>query len=165
MLGELRSMSISLLGSVGLFSLLQEVFCNEDPTPSWLNLSKPLHGFLADFRWLANDVVVRQTRIAEVVLDTCPAKIGACDAAGLGMGGVHFVPTPNGAITPLLWQQRSPPWIQRQLVSFSNPDGMINNNDLEPAGSVVHYNALAIAADVRKQIACDVYDNTVVVLF
>ena len=54
------------------------------------------------------------------------------------MGGIHFVPTPDGTNKPLLSRQRFPSWIQRQLVSFSNPDGTTNNSDPELAGSVAH---------------------------
>ena len=87
MLGELRSVSIALPGSVGLFLLLQEAFQHEDPMRPRLNLSKSLHSFLNNFRWLAKDVAVRPQRIAELVLDAFPATVGACDAAGTGMGG------------------------------------------------------------------------------
>ena len=66
------------------------------------------------------------------------------------MGGIHFVPSPDGSITPLLWRQQFPPWIQRQLVSFSNPDGTINNSDLELAGLVAHNDILAMAAKVEE---------------
>ena len=117
---------ITLPGLVGLFSLLQEAFRQEDPTRPCLNLSKGLHGFLDNFWWLAQDVATWPTRIAELIPDTVFATIGACDAAGTGMGGIHFVPPPDGSITPLLWTQRFLLWIQRQLVYFSNPDGTIN---------------------------------------
>ena len=96
-------MSIALPGSVGLFSLLQEAFRHEDSTQLYLNLSKLLHGFLEDFRLLVTNVATRLTGIAELVPYPVPATIGACDAAGTGMGGIHFVPTPDGSITPLLW--------------------------------------------------------------
>ena len=148
-LGELRSMSIALPGSLGLFSVLQEAFRHEDPTRQRLNFSKALHGFLEDFCWLATDVASRPTRIAELVPDSVPATIGACDAAGTGMGGIHFAPSPNGSITPLLWRQSFPQWVQRQLVSFSNPEGTINNSDLELAGSVAHNDILAMAVEVK----------------
>ena len=93
--------------------------------------------------------------------DAVPTTIGAWDAAGTRMGGIYFVPSPDGSITPLLWCQRFPPWIQRQLVSFSNPDGTINNSDLELAGSVAHNNILAMAAEVDERTIHNVYDNTV----
>ena len=96
-------MSIALPGSVGLLSLLQEAFCREDSIRLHLNLSKSLHGFLKEFRWLATDVATWSTRIAELFLDPIPATIGACDAAGTRMGGIHFVASPDGSITPLMW--------------------------------------------------------------
>ena len=99
-LGELRSISITLPGSVGLYSLLQESFCHEDQIYLRLSLSKSLHGLVKDFRCLAKDAAARPTRIADLVPNACPAMVGSCDTAGLGMGGVHFVPTPEGAIKP-----------------------------------------------------------------
>eukprot|EP00536_Pseudo-nitzschia_multiseries_P010377 jgi/Psemu1/25748/gm1.25748_g len=37
-------------------------------------------------------------------------------------------------------------WVSSQLVSFDNPDGTINNSDLELAGSIAHNDVLAHAA-------------------
>ena len=111
-------MLLTLPGSIGLFSLLQEAFRHEDPTRPCLNLSKGLHGFLDNFWWLAQDVATWPTRIAELIPDTVFATIGACDAAETGMGGIHFVSAPEGSINPFLWRQCFPPWIRRQLVSF-----------------------------------------------
>ena len=79
-------MSIALPGSVGLLLLLQEAFHHEDPMQLQLNLSKSLHGFLDNFWWLANDVAARPTQFVELIPDTCPATIRACDAACIGMG-------------------------------------------------------------------------------
>ena len=156
-LGELHS-----TGLVGLFSLLQEVFRHEDPTRPRLNLSKPLYGFLKDSCWLVKDVATLLRRIAELIPDPVPATIGACDTAGPGMGGIHFVPSPDGSITPL---QRFPPWIQCQLVSISNPDGTINNSDLELAGFVSHNDILAMAAEVDERTTHNFYDNTATVFW
>ena len=99
-LGELCSMPIALPGLVGLFPLLQETFHHVDPTQPRLNLSKAMHSFLNDFWFLAKDVATRLTRITELVPDTAPDTIGARDAAGTGIGGIHFIPAPEGSITP-----------------------------------------------------------------
>ena len=162
-LGELRSMSLALPGSLGLFSIMQEAFRHEEKGRLRLRLTKSVHGFLEDFRWLAADIASRPTRIAELVPDPIPATLGACDAAGAGMGGVHFVPTPEGNMVPLLWRQKFPPWVPQQLVSFSNPAGVINNSDLELAGSIAHNDILAQAADVSERTVHSSYDNTAAV--
>ena len=70
-----------------------------------MNLSNSLHGFLEDFRWLVIDVGTRPTRIAELVPDPVPVTIEVCDAVGTGMGGIHFVPSSDGSVIPLLWRQ------------------------------------------------------------
>ena len=138
----------------------KEVFRHEDPARSQLNLSKVLHSFHDDFWWLANDVATRPTRIAKIIPNIAQAPIGACAAAGTGMGVIHFVPTPDGSITPLLWRQ-----IQCQLVSFSNPDGTINNSGLELAGLVAHNNVLAMAAKVEERTIHNVYNSMAAVFW
>ena len=61
-LGELRSMSIAIPGSRGLFSLLQEVLRYHEPN-SRIRLSRGVHDCLDDFRWLADDLASRLTRL------------------------------------------------------------------------------------------------------
>eukprot|EP00536_Pseudo-nitzschia_multiseries_P010183 jgi/Psemu1/25282/gm1.25282_g len=101
-LGELRSMALAIPGSIGLFSILQEAFRHQEPGRQRLRLTKRVHSFLRDFQWLANDLSHRPTSIAKLVPDTFPATLGACDASGLGMGGVHFVPLPTGTVQPVI---------------------------------------------------------------
>ena len=86
-------MSIALPGCAGLFSVLQEAFHHEEKDRPRRRLSKTLHGFLDNFQWLAKDLTSRPTRIAELIPDQSPHTEGGCDAAGAGMGGLHFVPT------------------------------------------------------------------------
>ena len=122
-----------------------------------------MHKFLDDFRLLAKDVATRPTRIAELVPDVYPATLGACDAAGEGMGGVHFVPDESGNVIPILWRRQFPEWISNRLVSFSNPDGDITNSDLELAGSVAQNDVLAQFADVTERTIHNSHDNTATV--
>ena len=163
-IGELRSMSIALPGCKGLFSILQEAFRKEEKDRKRIRLSKTLHGFLDDFRWLAKDLASRPTRIAELIPDREPATNGACDAAAIGMGGVHFVPTENSEI-PLLWRERFPKWIRNRLSSFTNPKGDVTNSDLELAGSIAQNDILAQAADVCEQTIHNSYDNIATVFW
>ena len=160
LLGELRSMAMALPGANGLFSLLQEAFRHEEPGRNRLRLTAPLHGFLEDFRLLAADISSRPTRIAEVVPDVYPATLGACDAAGTGMGGIHFIPDDDGVITPILWREPFPVAISQRLVSFDNPTGDITNSDLELAGSIAQHDILACFADVTERTVHNSYDNT-----
>lgn len=163
-IGELRSMSVAIPGCKGLFSILQEAFRHEETERPRIRLSKTLHGFLDDFRWLAKDLASRPTRIAELIPDREPATNGACDAAGAGMGGVHFVPTTSSEI-PLLWRQPFPDWIRKRLSSFKNPKGDVTNSDLELAGSIAHNDVLAQAADVCEQTTHNSYDNIATVFW
>lgn len=163
LLGELRSMAIALPGAKGLFSILQEAFRHEETSRKRLRLSATLHGFLDDFRALATDISQRPTRIAELVPDTIPATLGACDAAGSGMGGVHFIPDAGGVILPILWRQEFPAHISSRLVSFTNPTGDVTNSDLELAGSIAQHDVLAQFADVTERTVQNCYDNTAAV--
>jgi len=64
-LGELRSMSIALPGSRNLFGQLQKAFF--DSKGGRVTLKRGVHQALDDFRWIANDLASRPTRIAELV--------------------------------------------------------------------------------------------------
>ena len=65
-----------------------------------------MHGFLEDFRSLARDIASRPTCIAELIPDPIPATLGAYDAAGMSIGGIHFIPDVSGSVVPVLWRQK-----------------------------------------------------------
>jgi len=159
-IGELRSMTIAIPGTRGLLSTLQEAFRHIDSN-NRVKLSKPVHNFLNDFRWLAADVAARPTRIAEVT-PMHPVTRGACDASGEGMGGVHFIPTKD-RIVPMLWRAKFPKNVTAPLVSYNNTRGTINNGDLELAGSIAHADVLCQTADVAECTIHNCYDNTAAV--
>jgi hypothetical protein len=188
-LGELRSMSMALPGSRGLFSLLQEAFRHK--TNHRVPLTPQLHEFLADFRWMYTELRTRPTRLYELV-PTTPAVIGAHDASGYAMGGV-LLPTPAAVprtarllgpssptsdsfsldlVTkpatqshPILWRAPFPLSIRQQLVTFRNPTGTISNSDLELAGSVIQNAATASCFDVRERTILNKADNTATVFW
>ena len=85
-LGELRSMAIALPGSRGMFNHLQHAL-QQRTTNNRIHLSKHVHQELADFRFLADTLAERPTRIAEIV-PLVPSITGDHDASGLGAGGV-----------------------------------------------------------------------------
>ena len=151
-------MSVAICGCTRLFSILQVAFPHEDKSQNRLWFSPTLHGFLDDFRWLATDLISRPTCIAKLIPDREPATNSACDAAALGMGGVHFVPTDTTEI-PLLWQQQFPDWIRRDLSFFANLSGPITNSDLELAGSIAQNDILAQAVDVWEKTTHNSYNN------
>jgi hypothetical protein len=78
-LGELRSMSIGIPGSRGLFSMLHEGLKYRDQDR--LHLTPNMKDQLLDFEYLANDLEKRPTSIAELVPDH-PVAIGPHDASG-----------------------------------------------------------------------------------
>jgi hypothetical protein len=102
LLGELRSMVLGIPCEKGLFSVLQEALRTKCDHCSRVRLSSVVHRILADFRWLAQDLTRRPTRIAEIIPKTKPDTLGAQDAASTGMGGVHVVPQLDGTVQPML---------------------------------------------------------------
>jgi len=149
-------MAIAILGTRGLFSTLQEAFRNTADNHR-IKLSRPVHDFLRDFPWLALDLARRPTRIGEVIPVT-PCTHGACDAAGSGMGGVHFIPSRN-KILPILWRQQFPTNMTKALVSFANPRGTITNSDLELEGSIAQADMWCQAVDVQERTIHNCYDD------
>ena len=186
-LGELRSMSVAIPGSRGLFSLLQEALRHQEPGAR-IRLSQGVHDCLDDFRWITNDLATRPTRLYEIVPQTYPELLGAQDACGYGMGGVWFPASPrlqsrptqsstsaaNEAHVdhdshpplaskdegPILWRARFPPDIVQDLVSFDNPHGRITNSDLELAATIIQNDVAVNHYDVRERTISSGSDNT-----
>jgi hypothetical protein len=153
-LGELRSMSIALPGSRHLFGQLQHAL-SESKTGR-VTLKRGVHQALSDFRWMAEDLVKRPTRIAEVV-PLRPVAEGHHDASGKGAGGIWF---PGSGLTPrtgyydskpLVWRMEWPADVSNDIVSSDNPTGTITNSDLELAGGLLHLEAAAQAFDIRER--------------
>ena len=90
-LSELRSMTLAFPGSRVLFSQMQEALFYVKGKR--VTLSKVVHKALAEFRWLAEDVSNRPTRIYELV-PLRPNADGYHDASGYMCGGV-VLPGPN----------------------------------------------------------------------
>jgi hypothetical protein len=132
-LGELRSMSITLPGSRGLFSLLQEAFRHQQK--GRLRLSKGVHDCLADFHWIEDDLAAWPTSLYKITPSHQPSLLlGAQDVSGYQMGGVWF-PWDQKLLTraapplhPLLWRASFPEKIAALLVSSDNPHGTITNS-------------------------------------
>jgi hypothetical protein len=185
LLGELRSMAIALPGARGLFSLLQEALRHQ--ADRRIRLNAGIHDCLEDFRWLLTDLGGRPTRFFEIVPQSKPELLGACDASGLGMGGVWFAssttlpgrtaihgcegessggpersPLQPGTtqLPPILWRAQFPPDISARLVSDHNPTGDITNSDLELAASIITKDIAAQHFDIRERTISNGSDNT-----
>lgn len=179
LLGELRSMSLALPGSRGLFSHLQQALQTRVGTR--LRLTKAFHQALDDFRWIHSQLAHRPTRLYELV-PTAPTLIGTHDASGLGAGGVwlphstaiprhQFLLTldddaPTGLRTvhptnpvPIVWRTTFPPSVQRALVSSANPQGSVNNSQLELLGALWHDDVAARCFDIRERTIKSSTDN------
>jgi hypothetical protein len=154
-------MVLAIPGGCGLFSVLQEVLKRGCDKGTRVRLTPIVHSVLQDFRWLATDINHRPTRIAELIPARNPATLGGQDASGLGMGmgGVHCVPLPNGKVHSLLWRSKFGDDVRRQLVTFSNLTGTVTNIDLELAASVAQHEVLAQQVDVHESTIHNLTDN------
>ena len=152
-LGELRSMSVALPGSRGLFSHLQLALKDT----ARIRLDRGVHDALDDFQWLKDNLASRPTRLYELV-ELPPTISGADDACRLGMGGVVFH-LRNDA-PPTLWRAQFPQALGNRLVSQSNPAGDVCMADFELAATVMQQEAYVHLADVRERTTHTCSDNT-----
>ena len=110
LVGELRSMIIAIPGGLGCLSWLQERLRS---APDRIYLNSQFKDAIDDFRWLADDISNRPTRIAEIIPEA-PAFVGTTDASGRGMGGVWLPDAHNvwsaslseSTLKPVLSNQR-----------------------------------------------------------
>ena len=161
LIGELRSMTVALPGSEGLFSNMQSALTKALQSGSRVRIGRHEKAELSDWAWLADSLCTRPTSIAEVVHKQ-PAFGGDCDAAKPGMGGVLFnLRSPTAA--PILWRHPFPDHVQRRVVSFDNPGGDINNSQLELAGALAQHDIAAQAWDVRHCTIATRNDNSATV--
>jgi hypothetical protein len=122
-----------------------------------IRLDRGVHDALDDFRWLADNLFDRPTRLYELV-EQVPTLVGATDACGVGLGGVSFDLRTDSH--PRLWRLPVPADLSEQLVSDKNRSGTITNSDLELAATVLHHECSVTHADVRERTVHTGCDNT-----
>ena len=162
LLGELRSMALALPGARNVFSAMQNALVLSKN--SRIALRKGVHQSLNDFRWMADDISTRPTRIAELV-PLHPSALGLHDASALGAGGVVFPSNTlqsRQGVAPLQSILYRVPWpneVTSRLITDKNPNGTITNSDLELAGGLLHLQATVQSYDVRERIIDNKTDN------
>lgn len=160
-LGELRSMSIALPGSRGLFSALQLAL--QTQKGQRIALHKGVHAFLHDFRWLADDITHRPTRMQEII-PLAPSITAYHDASGTMAGGVVIphatVSHRHPSAAPVIWRHTFGSDISSRLVSDDNPHGDITNSDLELAGNLLSNDCIVHNFDVQERTTLSKTDNT-----
>jgi hypothetical protein len=163
LLGELRSVTLAIPGSMGMFSHLQKAFRLD--TKNRVKLTEAAHDLLADFEFLTRSLGERPTHISELVPSE-PTHVGACDAARAGMGGVWVPPLQSlkslssETTPPTVWREPFSPHIQSSLVNFANPTGSITNSDLKLSGVLCHQDVVAYISDWRERTLVTLCDNT-----
>lgn len=161
-LGELRSMSLALPGSRNIFSTMQNALSSA--LHGRVALSRGVHDAVADFKWMADNVAQRPTRIAELV-PLLPSAVGHHDASGTGAGGVWFPAAhicPRGNVTPrqpIVWRHQWSQEITNRLITDTNRNGSLTNSDLELAGGLIHLDVLSQCFDTRERTVLSLGDN------
>ena len=125
-IGQLQSMSLALSGARNMFSFMQHALSSCKKTR--VALTKGVHQALQDFSWMFNDIVLRPTRIAELI-PLLASTMGYHDASGEGAGSVWFPHTllsPRGPSSHhlhqlIVWRHKWPQDIIDSLVTESNP--------------------------------------------
>ncbi|KAL7571454.1 hypothetical protein ACA910_019209 [Epithemia clementina (nom. ined.)] len=155
LLGELRSMVLGIPGGQGLFSQLQLALTQSDKHR--VCLDQGAQDAIKDFLTFALNLTQQPTSLSEL-FPTKPTFVDACDAAKTGMGGVWL---PDSAHDPpVVWRKPFPLDIQRQLVSFNNPNGTISNSDLELAGTIAQVAVLPPHHQLAAQTLAICSNNT-----
>ena len=142
-LSEMRSMALALPGSKGLFSQLQEALCHVKGKR--VTLFKGVHEAFAYFLWIAEDLSKRPARICELV-PIRPTLDGYNKASGYMCIGVVLqgpttipwvLPPQSSAVRPspnptaahtVVWRELFPKYVVESLVSWTNPQGIVNNS-------------------------------------
>lgn len=165
MLGELRLMTLAIPGARGLFSHVQAAFKTAGSTGR-IQVTRHVHAALDDFRWLADNLDARPTRLQELAA-THPEVHGTTDSSGKGMGGVVLepsaaVPRRNAPESghPILWRDHFPSDVIADLVTCDNPHGRTTNSNLELAATVIQHDITCQHCDARERTAHTGTDNT-----
>ena len=152
-LGKLRFVSVAIPGSASLFCAMQLALNKSED--SRVRITRSLRDHIDTFAALAADLSSRPTHLAEIVPQE-PTLLGTTDAAKAGMGGIFYDSTGK----PYVWRFPFPADIQRDLVSYDNPKGIITNSDLEQAGILAQTALMAHHFDVRYATIANGGDNT-----
>ena len=133
---------------------------------------------MVDFRWLAEDVSKRPTRIYELVL-LRPTTDGYHDSSAYMCGSVVLLgpmaiprvllsqtsterPYPNPtAAHPVVWRAPFPKDVVESLVSWENPQGTIDNSELELTGGILHSDCVSQCFLVMERMILFQTDNTI----
>ena len=151
-LGKLRFVSVAIPGSASLFCAMQLALNKSED--SRVRITRSLRDHIDAFAALAADLSSRPTHLAEIVPQE-PTLLGTTDAAKAGMGGIFYDSTGK----PFVWRFPFPDDIQRDLVSYDNPNGSITNSDLEQAGILAQTALMAHHFDVRYATLANGGDN------
>jgi hypothetical protein len=122
-------------------------------------LTKEVHDFLDDIRWIVQDLQNRSTRFREIV-PTDPSATRVFDAAAVGMGGVLFIPDSQGGLRPLLWRDPFLTHVTKVVVSSQNLTSTITSSDLELAGTFAEHDMLVQSTGCHERTIFTLTDNT-----
>ena len=154
--GRLRHAAIGLPAGRGLCAPFNRVI-SIHPTTVWLGRKGLVRSAFMDWRRLLQNMKLRPTHVLELVRQPI-ADVGNMDASGIGAGGVWM--STSSAYPNTVWRLEWPDEVREQLVSDKNPDGELNNSDLEMAALLLQWLVLEHLAITRHRSALTRCDNT-----
>ena len=154
MAGKLNHAVLGIPAGKGLFSPIYHAMRGD---PNQINITKQLRQTLLDWCTLVQRLSTRPTMILELI-PGIPWYVCYVDASGSGVGGVWL--SGSKQLKPYVWRMQWPEDISKRLVSFKNPNGDINNSELEMAGVLLAWLVLEQIAPMSLQystvgIFCD----------
>ena len=154
MAGKLNHAVLGIPAGKGLFSPIYHAMRGD---PNQINITKQLRQTLLDWCTLVQRLSTRPTMILELI-PGIPWYVCYVDASGSGVGGVWL--SGSKQLKPYVWRMQWPEDITKRLVSFKNPNGDINNSELEMAGVLLAWLVLEQIAPMSLQystvgIFCD----------
>ncbi len=125
-------MMLAIHSSGYLFSALQQLL---QQSGRRIQITALACQALQDWNQLLQSLAQHPVPITTLV-PHAPHYVGASDASGEGMGGFWFPTRLQQDTQPCIWHYPFTADIRTKLVTATNPNGKINNSELEPAAAI-----------------------------
>jgi hypothetical protein len=142
--GKLIHASFDTPGGNGLLSPIYHAMKGD---PKFVTLTPYLKQTLSDWRYLLRAMTTNPAHVKQLVTNY-PDYIGYVDACKKGVEGIwqHG----QSELEYHVWQLQWPSDIQQNIKTFENPTGTLTINDLELAGTLLHWLVLEQVTSTLK---------------
>ena len=140
---KVRHAFITIPAGLGLMSRFNTIL-RKKPARVFLHRNKELHLAIIECCTFLRELVSHPTKCASLVT-AWPDYIGVTDASSFGAGGVIFGENKKAPLT--VFRVQWPHDITAAVISDTNPNGTLTNNDLEMAGLLLLWLAIEETCD------------------